>query len=326
MMIWSATGDARSASGPEDVWILEVLPMRSTAIFCALLLATAACGKKGDSDSSKTVEQKTPDTPPPPPTCAKGQVADNGKCVPLPVTPDKIAAVKQTADKLAEIDELLAKVDTVSAPIELLNAFRQLDAWKKMAATNDKFADAEKIVVTLDTAAKQLRAFRTQVAASRTQLTDLSATLQKAYDDSGAGKTLADLRTQISSEVKAAIAPLETQVTATVQNAITPTLIELTKVSDLLEAGCAILKVSGGSPESKELCAKSKDVFAQALTYVKSLEGKPVTFFTDLTTQLDTQLADLVDAEVKSLLTDADARLKKALTAPAQPPAPPPGP
>jgi hypothetical protein len=293
----------------------------STLHSCVLLLALAACGKKGDDDGKKVVEQNTPTpTPPPAVTCPKGQIDDGGKCVATPVTAAKVDAVKKSADKLAEIDALLADIQKLGAPIELLNAFTKLDAWKKMAAANSKLAEADKVIATLDIAVKQLTTFKAQVAASRGKLTDLSGTLQKAIDDSGAAKTLTDLRTQVSTELKAAIAPLEAEVAATVQKALTPALIELTKTGELLEAGCALVTLSGGSDEAKDLCKQAKDVFTQGLAYVKGLEGKPVTFFTGLVTELDTQIGDLVTAEGKALLKDADARLKAALTTP--PPAP----
>src|SRR5689334_6950555 len=163
----------------------------STLHSCVLLLALAACGKKGDDDGKKVVDQ-TPNKDPALheiPACQKGETFDQGKCVPVAVTPAKIDAVKKSADKLAEIDALLGDIQKLGAPIELLNAFRQLDAWKKMAAANSKLAEADKVVATLDVAVKQLGTFKTQVAASRGKLTDLTGTLQKALDEAGYVKT-----------------------------------------------------------------------------------------------------------------------------------------
>src|SRR5262245_12565281 len=91
------------------------------AMVAALL---AACGK----DSGGGAQQK-PNEPEKPVECPAGSVAKDKTCVPV-VTPEKVQVVQTEKSKLEKLAEVLHQVDNMSAPIELLDGMRQLDAWK----------------------------------------------------------------------------------------------------------------------------------------------------------------------------------------------------
>ncbi|HET9992051.1 MAG TPA: hypothetical protein VFQ65_26155, partial [Kofleriaceae bacterium] len=132
----------------------------------------------------------------------------------------------------------------------------------------------------------------------------------------GTAKQLADVRAQISTQVRGAIEPLAVQVEATITKAIAPIEAQLGDTADMVIGACAMAKLSGGGDELKQLCAQAKDVFGKATAYMADLKAKPAALFDDVTKQLETQLDVLVDRETKAVIDAAQAKVDAALRLP----------
>lgn len=244
-------------------------------------------------------------------TCDKGQLLDQGKCVPV-VTAENVMAVEAQANKLDELQKTLGKLEVLTAPIELMNAIRQLDAWKKFASSSSKFKEVDKVVEQLSAAVDQFKAFEAQLADSRAKLADLTGTLQGIYEGSGAAKTVADARAKVSSEVQAAIEPLQAKVTEATA-AIEPMLGELDKLGDIFSGVCALGSISGGGADFKKLCETGRDQFKAAVEFLKAHKDAPKTLLTDLVTGIDREVGDLISSETKQLLQQAQKQVDQAI-------------
>jgi hypothetical protein len=285
-----------------------------------VVVGLVACGNKkeptgaagsGDPNATKPVEPK-------PVSCPPGNAVKDGACV-VVVTPEKIAAVAQQQSRLDELAALLDKIDAVTAPIELLDGIRQLDQWKQLAATSDKLKILDTVVVALNDAVKQLRAFKASLGEASARLGNLKGELDKMLADKGVARNLEELRATVSSQLRTAIEPLGTQVSDTIQKAIAPLAAQLADTSDLVIGACAMAKLSGGGDKLKALCAQAKDVFGKATAYVDDLKAKPAKLFHDVVTQLQTQLDQLVDTETQKLLAAAQTKVNDALKLPPAP-------
>lgn len=271
-------------------------------------LVAVGCGKKDDGAEA----QGTPKPGAAPAVaCDKGQIHDGTKCVAV-VTPDAVAAVKGQVSKLDEIEGKLDKLGELTAVIELVNAIRQLDVWKKASATSSKFKKVDEMVDTLQQGSEELAAFNTQLKASKAKLADLGGTLQELYDGSGAARTLADARAQVSTELRAAVEPLQAQVTEAVK-AIEPALTELAKLGDIIGGVCAMGSLYGGGAEFDTLCKTGKEAFATALAFLEANKDAPKTMLLELVGQLESQLGALIDAEAARLLDQAQAAVDSAV-------------
>ena len=131
-----------------------------------VVLAVVACSSKSQDKPAgeKPVEK--------PVTCPPGQVAKDGACV-VVVTPEKVAAVAQQQTRIEEVGKLLDKADTLSAPIELINGLRDLDAWKALAASNNTAKLADEVVAQLDNGVKTLRTFKASLGEAAGRLGNL---------------------------------------------------------------------------------------------------------------------------------------------------------
>src|SRR5713101_5988165 len=127
-----------------------------------MVFAVVACGSKKDENGTqgsagsadiKAVEQ------PGPAKCPAGNVVKDGACLAV-VTPEKIDVVVKQQTRIDDLAKLLDKVDTISAPIELLDGFRQLDQWKALKAKSSKLEIVDTVVASLTNTVKTLRAFR----------------------------------------------------------------------------------------------------------------------------------------------------------------------
>src|SRR5262249_14444101 len=156
----------------------------------------------------------------------------DGKCIPV-VTPEKVQAVAQQQTRLDDLAKLLDKLDAVTAPIELLDGFRKQDSWKQLAATSSKLKAVDDIVALLNEAVKQLRAFKGTLGDAAARLGNLKGELDAVMKQTGAAQQLADLRKQVSTEIRAALQPLQAQVTELLQKVIVPVLAQLTDTADL---------------------------------------------------------------------------------------------
>lgn len=273
-----------------------------------LFVSVVACGK-GDGGNGET----KPPPPPPTLTCPAGSLADaTGKCV-VVITQPKIDAVEAQETRLEDLGKLLDKVDTLAAPIELLDGFRQLDEWKTLSAASSKLKIVDDVVATLDTAVKQLRDFRAHLGDVQAKLHDLRGTLDQLIAGTGMAKNLADARAQISAQVRAMIAPYAIDTIATIQKAIAPVTDQLADVADLVRGACAMAKLSGGGDKLKELCDKATSVLDPAKTYLDSIKAKPAVIFDELATQLAGQLDPLLDDATKTALAAAQKQVDSAL-------------
>jgi uncharacterized phage infection (PIP) family protein YhgE len=290
--------------------------MKAAAIL--LVLVVGSCGNAGSgAGPGSGSSQIAPVAPVPTAVCPGGSLQDaSGKCV-VVVTAPKIAAIRAQKTRIDDLGSLLDKVDTLAAPIELLNGIRQLDEWKTLASTNDKFAAVDTVVATLDTAVKQLRAFRGNLGEVSTRLGNLAAELDKIIAGTGYAKSLADARAQISAEVRGFIKPYAKETADTIQQALKPVIAQLADVADLLRGACAMAKLAGGGDHLKDLCTKANDTFKQALDYVDSIKAMPAALFDELTAQLVGQLDQLIDDGTKTVITAAQKQVDTALDLPA---------
>jgi len=281
--------------------------------YALVLTLVIACGHKDDAPSSPGSAAP----PPPPASCPAGSVVKDGTCV-VVVTADKVLAVATQKSRLDDLATFLDKVDTLAAPIELLNGFRQTPQWKSIAASSAKLATVDQIVVVLDQGVKTLRTFKVSLGEASKRLGDLGGELDKLLKDPGTAKQLADVRASISSQVRAAVVPLAVQVEDTITKAIAPIEAQLGDTADLVIGACAMAKLSGGGDDLKKLCARAKDVFGKATAYLADLKTKPAALFDDVTKQLELSLDQLVDTETKALIDSAQAKVNAALLLPPQ--------
>ena len=276
--------------------------------FVVMTLAVVACGsKKQDKPAGEKPVEK-------PVTCPAGQVSKDGACVAV-VTPEKVAAVAQQQSRIEEVGKLLDKADTLSAPVEILNGLRDLDAWKALAKTNDKAKLADDVVAQLDNAVKTMRTFKASLGEVQTRVGNLKGELDKLMTENQ--QTLDNARAQISAQVKATVEPFAAQVHDTIQNAIIPLSAKLDEVSAIVDIACGTVKLKGGD-SAKALCKDAKDKFGQATTFLADFKDRPAKLYDELSTTLVTQLEPLIDSATKAALDAAQAKVNEALKLPPQ--------
>ena len=276
----------------------------------------AACGGKkneeakgGSGSAAKTVE------PAKPMTCPPGNVVQDGKCITV-VTPEKVAAVQTQQTRIDDLAKLLEQVEIVAAPVELLDGFRQLPQWKALADKSAKLKVADTVVATLNDAVKKLRELKGHLGEASLRLGNLKGELEKLMTDPGVAKTIEEVRTKVSTELRAAIEPLAMDVKDTIQNAITPLATQLSDMGDLVIGACAMAKLSGGGDKMKEMCDGAKAVFDKGRAFVEDFKTKPAALFTDISTKLEAELDLLVDAAAKQAIDVAQQAVNDALKLP----------
>ena len=293
--------------------------MRTILVTLVLSLALVACGgKKKEDDGSgggtggsaaKVVE------PPKPASCPAGHVAQGGTCIPA-VTPEKVAVVQQQQSRIDELAKLLDQVELVAAPVELLDGFRQLPQWKQLAEKSDKLKVADTVVATLNDAVKKLRELKGHLGEASQRLGNLRGELDKILNDPATVRTIEEVRTKVSTELRSAIEPLAANVKDTIQNALTPLVTQLNDMADLVIGACAMAKLSGGGDKMKQMCDSAKVVFEKGRQFVEDFKTQPAMIFTDITTKLETELALLVDAAAKQAIDTAQQTVNEALRLP----------
>lgn len=290
--------------------------MRMFLVAGLVIASLAACkGKKADDGTGgsgsavKTVE------PPLPASCPAGNVAQDGKCIAV-VTPEKVAVVQQQQTRLDDLAKLLDQVDLAAAPVELLDGFRQLPQWKALADKSDKLKVVDTVVATLNDAVKKLRELKGHLGEASQRLGNLKGELDKLLTDPTVVRTIDEVRTKVSTELRAAIEPLALNVKDTIQNALTPLATQLNDMADLVIGACAMAKLSGGGDKMKEMCDSAKAVFDKGRTFVEDFKSKPAALFTDMSTKLETELGLLVDAATKQAVDSAQTLVNDALNLP----------
>src|SRR6185312_10960871 len=278
----------------------------------AIALAAAligGCGNKTDSSGGGSA------APPAPTSCPAGSVIKDNACVAV-VTPEKVLAVATQKSRLDDLASVHDKLDTLAAPIDLLNGFRKTPQFTGLKAHVPKLDTVDTVVATLADGVTQLRQFKAGLAEASTRLGNLGGELDKLLKEPGTAKQLADVRTKISTEVRGAIEPLAAQVEATITKALTPIEAQLSDTADMVIGACAMAKLSGGGDDLKQLCAQAKDVFGKATAYLTDLKGKPAALFDDVSKQLESQLDQLIDTETKAVIDAAQAKVDAALRLP----------
>lgn len=299
----------------------SIVPARKLAasVFPALL-AIASCGGKKDpgagggtgSDPGSAAKTVEPDKGM---TCPAGNVVQDGKCVAV-ITAEKIDAVVKQQTRIDDLAKVLDKIDAVSAPIELLGAFRKLDEWKKLTESSSDLKKVDEVVEQLDNAVKTLRTFRASLDEASARLGNLKGELDRLMKETGAAKKLEEVRAQVSSQLKTALEPLAAQVADTIKNALAPLTQQLEEVGDIIIATCVIAKRTGGA-DTKALCDKAKGLFNAGTAFLADLKDKPAKLYDEVYAELDKQLSQLIDAESKKLLDAAQAKVNDALKLPA---------
>lgn len=279
---------------------------RLTIAAIAVVACVAACGKGGDS--KPTDDKPVAETPV---TCPPGSVASGKDCVKV-VTPEAPVAVEAEKSRIEELAGVLDKVDALSAPIELLDGMRQQDSWKKLAAGNDKLQIADQIIGTLNDAVKEIRAIKDSLGGAAAKLGDIKGQLDGLLKDT-TGRTLADVRAQISGEVKAAMEPVATELANAAEKVLVPVTEQVKDGADLIIGACAVAKMSGGGDQLKALCDKAKDVLPKAVAYLEDAKTKPAALLSDVTGKLTATLDQLIDTETKAALDAAQAKVNTAL-------------
>jgi len=256
------------------------------------------CGNKKDSGAAET---KTVET--------VGEV--------VVITAAQVEVVKAQQSRLDELGKLLDKVDAVAAPVEIANQFRQLEEWKGLVGKFDQLKMVDTLVGELDNAVKTLRTFRAGLDQTEARLGNLAGELDKWMKDSGTGVKLADVRTKVSTDVRAALEPLAQQVGDVVANALQPLMAKLEQVEGLIEVGCGGLKISGGSEAAKKQCESAKTAFAAGKAYLAGLKDKPVLMFNEVSSAIETALVNLVDDATKQAIDAAQTQVNDLLKLPA---------
>lgn len=282
-----------------------------------MVAVLAACGGKkndeagggGSGSAAKAVEA------PKPTSCPAGNVVQDGTCVPV-VTPEKIAVVQQQQTRLDELAKLLDQVEVVAAPVELLDGFRQLPQWKALADKSAKLKVADTVVATLNDAVKQLRELHGRLGEASQRLGNLKGELEKLMADPTVVRTIEEVRTTVSTELRAAIEPLAADVKATIEKALTPLATQLSDMADLVIGACAMAKLSGGGDKMKEMCDGAKAVFDKGHAFVEDFKTKPAALFEEVSGTLEKELDLLVDAAAKQAIDAAQQAVSDALKLP----------
>ena len=289
--------------------------MRTKFAILVLLVLASCSSKKTDPGGGGSGSAVKPVEPDKPITCPPGNVAQDGKCVAV-VTAEKIEVVVKQQTRLDDLAKLLEKIDTAAAPIELLNAFRKLDEWKNLTDKFEKLKMVDSVVAELDNGIKALRLFKGSLGEASGRLANLKGELDRLMKDTGAARQLTEVRTQVSAQVRTTMEPLGAQVADTIQNALNPLTTKLEEVEAILEITCASLKLSGGGEQAKALCKQAKEAFTTGRAYLADFKERPAKLFEELSTELEKQLEQLIDAEAKKLLDAAQVKVNAALKLP----------
>jgi hypothetical protein len=232
------------------------------------------------------------------------------------VTAEKVEAVKAEKTRLEELAATLGKVDAMSAPIELLDGLRQLDAWKKIAGTNSKLQILDKVVETLNEAVKQVRIVKDGLGGAATRLGNVAGELDKLMQ-STAGRTLADVRKQVSTDIRAALEPVAGELATAAEKVLVPVAAQVSDATDLILGACAMAKVSGGGDQLKALCEQAKTELPKAVAFLQDAKARPAALLGEVTGKLTKELDQLIDAETRAALDAAQTKVNAALQLPA---------
>ena len=205
-------------------------------LFAAVALAVALAGCKSKPTPSSTVGSGSAYVVPTPVPaalqCPLGNAIENNVCV-AAVTAEKVEAITQQASRVDELANLLEKAEVLSAPIELLGGFRQLEAWKNLVKLNKKLLIVDEVAAGLDAGIKELRALKVTLDESATKLGDLRGFLDGLLQHPTIAQPLATLQADIAMRLRGVLEPLEAQITNVAQSTLVPAAHKLTDVADM---------------------------------------------------------------------------------------------
>ncbi len=279
-----------------------------------LMLVTGGCGSKKEGGGTGSATDPKP-VEPTPMTCPPGNLVQNGACVAV-VTPEKVAAVVQQQSRIDELAKLLDQVEVVAAPVELLDGFRQLPQWKTLAERSVKLRVADTVVGTLNDAVKKLRELKASLGEASLRLGNLKGELDAVMTNTGTARQLEEVRTKVSTELRAAIEPLALEVQDTIQNALTPLATQLSDMADLVLGACAMAKLSGGGDQMNKMCAGARDAFDKGKAFIDDFKARPAALFADVSTRLESELDLLVDSATKQAIDTAQTQVSAVLNLP----------
>ncbi len=291
-----------------------------TYLFAAITVAVTLAGCKSKAKPSQAVgsgsAQVVQATVPAAVQCPPGNAIANNVCVPA-VTAEKIEAVAQQATRVDEFAKLLDKAEVLSAPIELLGGFRQLEVWKNLVKLNKKLLVVDEVAAGLDAGIKELRTLKITVTESATKLGDLRGFLDGMMQQSAVAQPLATLQADIAMRLRGVLEPLEAQITNVAQSTLVPAAQKFTDVADMVIGACAMGKATGGGDSLKQLCDQAKAAFGPAQAFLADFKTQPMALFTQLTSTLETNLSNLLDAKTQLVLTEAQTRITALVKLPA---------
>lgn len=292
---------------------------RAVKAIALALLAVGACksnNNNGSAAPSNGSGATAVGAAAPPPPCPVGNALDAGKCVEA-VTAEKVAAVDKQVSRIDEMVTLLAKVDQLSAPIELLNGLRQQEAWAKLSKTYSGLGVVDEVVAAMDSGVKQIRALSTVLGESKSRLTDLKGQLNALLATPAVAKPLAEVQAAVSKQVEAAVAPLAAQLASVSENVLSPALAKFNDFGDMIIGACALGKATGG-PSLQELCSKARDVFTTANGFLADVKSKPVALFDQVANDLKGSLTNLLSDQLNQAIAQSQEKLNALLKLPNQ--------
>jgi hypothetical protein len=239
-------------------------------------------------------------------------VSKDGACV-VVMTPEKIAAVAGQQSRLDDLGKLLDRADAVGAPLELFGSIRQLEPWKKLRASSANIAAVDGVATTLDNAVKTLGTLKARLGEVSTRLGSLKYELDQLMIDTGEPRTIDDVRRNISPQLRAVVVPFAQDVDQTIRRAVVPLATRLSEVSDAVITGCTMAKASRAGDKLKDLCTQARAGLPKALAYADQLKTEPARLFTEMSSQLETQLDQLLDDETKEVVEAVQRKVNDSL-------------
>ncbi len=283
-----------------------------TYLFAAITLAVALAGCKNKAASNKAAgsgaSQVGSNASAVAIQCPPGNGIANNVCVPA-VTAEKIAAVTQQQNRVAEYANLLEKADVLTAPVELLGGFRQLEVWKNLVKLNKKLVIVDEVALGLDAGVKELRALKITLTDSANKLGDLRGFLDGLLTQPAVAQPLATLQAEVAMRLRGVLEPLEVQISKVAQSTLVPAAQKFADVTDMVIGACAMGKATGGGDALKQLCDQAKAAFGPAQVFLADFKTQPMALFTQLTGTLETTLSNLLDEKTQMLLTEAQTRI-----------------
>lgn len=302
-----------------------------TTIMLALAAASAACGpKKDDPGAGSAAAAPAQVADPPvataispggatsmvaPVSCPAGNVNNEGACV-VAVNPRAIASVTGQQTQFDDASRKLDRVDAIAAALAASHKLLRLPAWKTVEPHADRRAALDATATALEPAVAALRAFKPTLRDGSARLARLKTELERIAADRSTSRRIDEPRTAVSTQVRGIVEPLADQIEAAIKDALQPLARHLPELSDAIGAGCARARGAALKPA----CAKARDALPRAIAATGELRDRLPRLFDDVSSELDANLAPLVDPHTHKRIARMHARIANALDPSATPP------